>query len=660
MERMIKFLESLKMTIVGGIALVISLILLLTHTEVKVDPAWITVVISGLPLVYLALTRLIFQRWISSALLISIAMGACIYIGQLFAAGEVAFIMAIGALLEDYTVDRAKRGISKLISLAPEQGRRITKKNGKEQEEIVPIEQIRANDILRVLPGEKITVDGNIIYGNTSVDQSIMTGESMPIDKTVGDKVFCGTLNCYGSVDIQATKVGKDSSLQKMIDLVKEAENKKAPMQRIVDKWAEWLVPIALLIAIIGYFITGDLVKSVTVLVVFCPCALALATPVSIVAGIGQATKFGVLVKSGEALERMGKVNCITFDKTGTLTEGVLTVCDVRSFDKLLSEDDILHLTASVETRSEHPLGKAIVKHLLSKEKSSTVGTLFTEAIAPQGQPLKQGAKQNRTLHSSFFTLHSPSPLSIDNFRSFPGKGITAEIDGKTILCGKSTFLTENGIYIDDNVRTTLDKLRNEGKASVLTAVDGKCVGLLALSDVIRPTAKDMVAELNGMGVETVMLTGDNIQAANYLASQIGIKNIRAELLPSEKVTSVTDIQKDGKMVCMIGDGVNDAPALKTADVGVAMGSMGSDIAIDSADIALMGDDISKIPYLKRLSNAVIHSIKLNITISMCINFVAITLSLLGLLNPVTGALVHNAGSVLVVLNAALLYDRKI
>ncbi len=686
MLHIIHFLESLKMTILGGIALVISLILLLTHTSVTFDPAWITVVISGLPLVYLALTRLIFQRWISSALLISIAMGACIYIGQLFAAGEVAFIMAIGALLEDYTVDRAKRGISKLISLAPEQGRRIVKKNGKEQEEIVPIEQIRVNDILRVLPGEKITVDGNIIFGNTSVDQSIMTGESMPIDKTVGDKVFCGTLNCYGSVDIQATKVGKDSSLQKMIDLVKEAENKKAPMQRIVDKWAEWLVPIALLIAVVAYIFMGNLEKSVTVLVVFCPCALALATPVSIVAGIGQATKFGVLVKSGEALERMGKVNCITFDKTGTLTEGVLTVCDVRSFDKLLSEDDILRLTASVETRSEHPLGKAIVKHALAKQKLSTVGAQFTEAIAPQGRPLNQGAGQNPTLNSSLLTLNSASaassPLTPDsphpvrqvplrgdlgglgsdlvNFQMFPGKGISAEIDGKTILCGKSTFLTENGISIDDNVRTTLDKLRNEGKASVLTAVDGKCVGLLALSDVIRPTAKDMVAELDAMDVETVMLTGDNIQAANYLASQVGIKNIRAELLPSEKVTSVTDIQKGGKMVCMIGDGVNDAPALKTADVGVAMGSMGSDIAIDSADIALMGDDISKIPYLKRLSNAVIHSIKLNITISMCINFVAITLSLLGLLNPVTGALVHNAGSVLVVLNAALLYDRKI
>ncbi len=621
MKRIIKFLESLKMTIVGGVALVISLILWLADINVKFDPAWITVVISGLPLLYSAITRLIFQRWISSALLISVAMAACIYIGQLFAAGEVAFIMAIGGLLEDYTVARAKRGISKLISLAPDKGRRIVTKNGKEQEEIVPVEEIRVDDILRVLPGEKIAVDGNIIYGNTSVDQSVMTGESLPVDKSVGDTVFCGTVNCFGSVDIKATKVGRDSSLQKMIDLVKEAENNKAPLQRIVDKWAEWLVPIAMLIAIVGYFLIGDLSRAVTVLVVFCPCALVLATPVSIVAGIGQATKFGVLVKSGEALERMGKVDCIAFDKTGTLTKGVLTVCDVRTFDKIMSEAEVLLLTASVEARSEHPLGKAIVKHLLSTKKNV---------------------------------------LDTKNFRMFPGKGISAEVDGKTVLCGTSNFMAENRISLDDNMRLTLDKLRNEGKASVLTSVNGQCVGLLALSDEIRPTAKDMVTELNGMNVESVMLTGDNIQAASYLASQIGIKNIRAELLPSEKVSSVSDIQKSGKSVCMIGDGVNDAPALKTADVGVAMGSMGSDIAIDSADIALMGDDISKIPYLKRLSNAVRKSIKVNITLSMTINFIAITLSLLGLLNPVTGALVHNVGSVLVVLNAALLYDRKI
>ena len=621
MKRIIHFLEGLKMTIVGGIALAASLVLLLADIKVAFDPAWITVAICGIPLLYLAITRLIFQRWISSALLISIAMFACIYIGELFAAGEVAFIMAIGALLEEYTANRAKRGINKLISLAPEQGRRITVRDGQEVEETVPVAEIAVGDILRILPGERIAVDGEIVKGSTSIDQSVMTGESLPVDKTMGDSVFCGTMNCFGSVDILATKVGQDSSLQKMIALVKAAEDKKAPMQRIVDKWAAWLVPIALLIAIVAYFITGDLTRAVTVLVVFCPCALALATPVSVMAGIGQATKFGVLIKSGEALERMGKVNCITFDKTGTLTEGNLTVSDVVSFDGNTDEATLLHLTASAEARSEHPLGKAIVKYL--QEKNGMLA-------------------------------------NADSFNMLPGKGIRAEVDGRKVLCGKSAFLQENGITLTSEMETALEALRDEGKAVVLTAIDGKCAGLIALSDIIRPAAKEMIAELERIGVQSVVLTGDNRRAANFLAGQVGIHDIRAELLPSEKVDVISEFQEKGKTVCMIGDGVNDAPALKTAHVGVAMGSMGSDIAIESADIALMGDDITKIPYLKRLSNAVIRSIKVNITLSMAINFVAITLSVLGMLNPITGALVHNAGSVLVVLNAALLYDRKL
>ncbi len=616
-----KFFEGLRMTIVSGVALAVSLTLLLLKVHVVFDPAWITVVISGLPLLYLAITRLISQRWISSALLIVIAMFACLYIGQLFAAGEVAFIMAIGSLLEDYTVARAKRGISSLISLAPEEGRRITIDSSGEHEEIVPIDQIAKGDVLRVFPGERIAVDGLIVAGGTSVDQSIMTGESLPVDKTVGDNVFCGTMNCFGSVDIKATDVGQDSSLQKMINLVKEAENNKAPMQRIVDKWATWLVPIALAIAIVAYIVTGELVRGVTVMVVFCPCALALATPVSIVAGIGQATKFGVLVKSGEALERMGKVDCITFDKTGTLTLGKLTVNEIISFSTEYDTPELLRLTALVEARSEHPIGKAIVAQLKDSEK--TVG-------------------------------------EVENFSMTLGKGVRAEVDGKTILCGSSDFLVENNVALSEETKDVLSRLRGEGKAVVLTSVGGRCVGVFALNDVVRPTAKDMVAELTTMGVETAMLTGDNLQAATYFSSRVGIGRVFSELLPKDKVSAIVDLQRQGRSVCMVGDGVNDAPALKTANVGVAMGTIGSDIAIDSADIALMGDDISKIPYLKRLSNAVIRSIKLNITISMAINFVAITLSVLGLLNPVSGALVHNAGSVLVVLNAALLYDRKI
>jgi len=628
MKKIIDFLAGVPMTIVAGLFLVISLVLMLTGIECPVDPAWITIIISGIPMLYLALIRLFFQKWVSSALLISIAMIASIAIGEIFAAGEVAFIMAIGAILEDITIARAKKGLSKLIALAPIEGRKLTKKEGVFTEEMIPAEQIRVGDLLRVLPGEKIPVDGKIVTGNTSVDQSVMTGESLPVDKTIGEEVFCGTMNRFGSIDMEATSVGKDSSLQKLINMVKEAENKKAPMQRIVDKWAVWLVPIALLIAIGAFFVTWTLGydimvalnRGVTVLVVFCPCALALATPTSIMAAIGQATKHGVIIKSGEALEKMGKVDTIAFDKTGTLTYGKLEVSDIISFDDALNEDNLLALTASAEAKSEHPLGKAIVTYA----KKKNIGIVESE-----------------------------------NFQMIAGKGIYSEVSGEKLLCGSEKYLLSNEVLISDIIYSELERLRSQGKASILVAVSGICMGVVALSDVLRPTAKEMVERLSAMDTKTVLLTGDNKKTASYFADQVGITEVRAELLPEQKVENITFLQKEGNNVCMIGDGVNDAPALKTANVGVAMGSMGSDIAVEAADIALMSDDISKIPYLKRLSCSTLKTIKGNIVASMCINAVAVILSVLGFLNPITGALVHNAGSVLVVLNAALLYDRK-
>lgn len=628
LKRISELLSGFKMTIISGVFLVISLTLLLTGNKLPIDPAWITVIISGFPLLYSAITRLIYQKWISSALLISIAMIASISIGELFAAGEVAFIMAIGGILEERTIARAKKGLSKLIELAPVEGRKLVQKDGKLIEEIIPADQIKVGDLLRVLPGETIPVDGKIVSGNTSVDQSIMTGESLPIDKSVGEKVFCATMNCFGSIDMEATNVGEDSSLQKLINMVKEAENKKAPMQRIVDKWAVWLVPIALLIAIITFFATwrlgGDIMvalnRAVTVLIVFCPCALALATPTSIMAAIGQATKHGVIIKSGEALEKMGNVDTIAFDKTGTLTYGKLEVSDIISFNKDIKKIELLAISASAEAKSEHPLGKAIVSY--AKEKNLTL----TETT---------------------------------DFKMIAGMGIFAEVDGRNIYCGSEKFLLSNGITIHETINNTLEKLRKEGKASILVAEDGDCIGVIALSDMLRPTAKEMVKKLSDMGTQTVLLTGDNRMTADYFAKQVGITSVRAELLPEQKVSNITLLQNEGKNVCMIGDGVNDAPALKTANVGVAMGSMGSDIAVEAADIALMGDDISKIPYLKRLSRSTINTIKGNIIASMIINAVAVIMSVLGLLNPITGALVHNVGSVLVVLNAALLYDRN-
>ncbi len=607
------------MTIIAGIFLFIAVVFMIFRISVPIwlDPSWGAVIISGLPLVYLALIRLIREKWVSSALLITIAMVASLLIGELFAAGEVAWIMALGALLEDWTVERAKKGLKNLIDLTPQTARRVSDDGS---ETIVPIEEVSLQDRLRILPGEVVPVDGEIVEGTSSIDQSIMTGESLPIDKSIGDDVYCGTMNLYGAIDISATSLGENSSLQKLIDLVKEADNNQAPTQRIADKWATWLVPIALAIAIAAWLITGDIVRGVTVLVVFCPCALILATPTAIMGAIGQATKHGVLIKSGEALEKLGGLNTIAFDKTGTLTYGNLAVSDVISLDEDYTSEDVLLMTASAEKRSEHPLAKAIIENVENKSIK------IEEA---------------------------------HDFEMIPGKGIKACNSYGEIVCGNQKYMSELNIEESENLQSTLDTLRYEGKASIIVASNGKTTGVIGLSDMIREDAGDMIEALHKLDTETILLTGDHKETADYFASKVGIKDVRGELLPEDKLTAIEDIKKSGRQVCMIGDGVNDAPALKASDVSVAMGTMGSDVAIDAADVALLGDDIGKIPYLKRLSNSTLFTIRFNIALSMCINAVAIICSVLGLLNPVTGAIVHNAGSCLVVLNAALLYDRK-
>ncbi|MBR6633622.1 MAG: cation-translocating P-type ATPase [Clostridia bacterium] len=616
MKKIEEYFEGIRGTVISGVFLLLSLFIpkiFNVDVPVYLDPAWVSVIISGIPLITLAIRRVIKNKGISkisSALLISVAMISAIIIGDLFAAGEVAFIMAIGEILEDKTTERAKKGLKNLISLQPVQARRVTG-------ESVSVEQIQVGDLIRILPGEAIPVDGEIVSGETSVDQSVMTGESLPVDKAVGDSVFCGTVNRYGSIDIKATKVGEDSSLQKLIRMVREAEDKQAPMQRIADKWASWLVPLAMIIAIISGIVTKNVTVAVTVLVVFCPCALVLATPTAIMAAIGQATKHGIIIKSGSALEKMGKVDTITFDKTGTLTYGNLRVSEVIALDSEINSDALLSITASAESKSEHPLGKAITE--FAKEKGLNV-------------------------------------LESESFNMEAGKGITATISGIEVYCGSERFIKEKGFTLPLDEIT---RLRNEGKAIVITATKGKVIGVIALSDTIRDNASTSIGKLRQMGVDTVILTGDNKNTAIHFAKALKVSEVYSELLPEEKVNSILKLRQNGKTVCMVGDGINDAPALKIADVGIAMGTMGSDIAVESADIALVGDDVSKLPYLKRLSNATVNTIKFSISLSLFINLVAIVLSVINVLTPTTGALVHNAGSCFVVLIAALLYDRK-
>ncbi len=630
MKQRIMKLNSIPMLCISGIFLFVGFIteyilpLMNISFEFPVNPAWVSLIISGIPLAYLAIVNTLNKR-ITSPLLITIAMMAAVYIGDIFAAGEVAFIMATGELLEDRTVEKAKKGIEMLLNLVPAKGRVINKN----RETMVEAKDIKQNDILRVLPGESFPADGIIIEGSTTIDQSIMTGESLPVDKSVDDEVFAGTINRFGSVDMKVTKSFANSSLQKMIKLVEDADHQKAPTQKIVDKWAGYLVPLACIIAIITYLIFNfaldrpddALIRAVTILVVFCPCALALATPTSIMAAIGQATKNGVLIKSGEALERMGTVNTVCFDKTGTITHGKLVISDITTFD--YDESKLLSLLSSVESRSEHPIGKAVISY----------------------------AKANNI-----------NMLDLKHFNMNIGKGVVATVDGIQIFCGNEKLIEDTAkLSIESQVANTISSLRKQGKAVIIVANNEKVIGVIGLSDEIKDSSMTAISNLRLAGInKTVLLTGDNEKSANFIANKVAITDVKSSLLPEGKVKAIKELMQSGGNVCMVGDGVNDAPALKTSNVGIAMGTMGSDIAIDAADIAIMGDDITKISYIKKLSNATIFSIKFNITMSMLINFGAIILSVMGLLTPATGALVHNAGSVLVVLNAARLYDKKI
>ena len=484
----------------------------LRHWAEVFNPAWIPLVACGLPVFKEAVEAVVLERRIRAALLITSAMVACVCIGQLFAAGEVAFIMALGEKLENWTVNRARRGLNKLVALVPQVARKVItcpKCNAKGMFfKDVAVEDLAVGDPVEVLPGMAMPADGEVYDGETTVDQASLTGESLPVAKKAGDEVYSGTINQRGTIRFRVSKPAHDSSVQKLVRLVKEAESKKAPMQRVADKWAAILVPCSLGVAVLtflgAWLVLGDadvaLVRGVTVLVVFCPCALALATPTSVMAAIGQATKFGVIVKSGEALEKMGEVTVACFDKTGTLQ----------------------------------------------------------------------------------------------------------------------------------------------------------------LGDALRPGARETVAELKTLGVRSIMLSGDHEDIARKFAAEAGIDEVRAECRPEDKSKTVEELQAQGERVVMVGDGVNDSIALKVADVGVAMGGgMGTDIAQEAADVSLVTDDVTKVAYLKRLSCACVRLIKTNIAISMGINACAIACSAAGLLTPVTGALVHNLGSVLVVLNGALLYDRR-
>ena len=593
--------------VLGGISLIISLFDLV---PLPFDAAWIAIIFCGVPIIMEAVTGLVTAFDIKADVLVSLALIASVCIGEDFAAGEVAFIMQLGALLEDLTVAKARAGIERLVHLTPQTARVI--RDGREQ--VIPAGEVKVGDRIRVLPGETIAVDGEILSGQTSINQAVMTGESLPVDKAPGDPVSSGTVNQFGAFEMKATKVGEDSSIQRMIRLVQSADAGKARIVGLADRWATWIVVIALSAAGITWIATGEIIRAVTILVVFCPCALVLATPTAIMAAIGNATKHGFLVREGDALERLSAVAKITFDKTGTLTYGAPEVTAVKSVSDY-TEEEIYFFAAGAEQLSEHPLGKAVVR------------------------------------------CYGRKPPVCEDFRMRPGEGVTATVSGKVVKAGNLKLL--KGMTISRELAAGAGRYLNEGSTVIYVAVDDRPAGYLVLSDTVREESKDMIAKLDRIGVQPVLLTGDHKNAADAIASQLGIREVHAGCLPEDKLNHIGAYQERGEAVCMIGDGINDAPALKKADVGIAMGGVGSDIAVDAADIALVDDEIRELPHLLSLSRRMMTTIKVNLTFSMTLNFLAIALAITGLLGPVIGALVHNAGSVLVIINSALLLNWK-
>lgn len=619
MNKFIKNLDTeqkvtVALLLISGVALIFSLA---DIKIIKFDFAWIAVLLCGYPIIKGAVEGLIESFDIKADVLVSLALIAAVFIGEIFAAGEVAFIMALGALLEDITVSKARQGIENLIELTPSTAR-IVRGN---EDFFVRAEEVIVGDILRVLPGETIPVDGVIIDGNSSIDQSLMTGESIPVDKNINDEVMSGTVNQFGSFTMKALKVGENSSIQRMIKLVESADAGKAKIVRLTDKWATWVVVIALISAVGTWFFTGEVIRAVTILVVFCPCSLVLATPTAIMAAIGNVTKFGILVRKGESIEKLAKVTHIAFDKTGTLTYGRPTVVNLVNLTKDYSDEELLMMVASIESHSEHPLGKAI--------------SLYHKSI------------------------YAKTFEKVSDFKMLPGKGVFGTIRENRIFAGNKELLLENSIIISRDLLEKATAFIENGFTLVYLAVNEMAVGFIVLSDVLRKETIGTLKKINDFRINSILLTGDNEKTANYITKDLNISKVYSHCLPEDKLKIIEDYHGKNDLVCMIGDGVNDAPALKKSHVGIAMGNIGSDIAIDAADIVLVHDNIEALPHLFDISKATMKKINFNLSISMILNFLGIILAMKGLLSPIAGALVHNIGSILVVINSALLMRYK-
>lgn len=587
---------------VDTLLIIISTVSVITSFILSLDYiAWIAVVLCGIPIFKECMNGL-KEFDIKADLLVSIAIVASIIIGEVFAAGEIATIMAIGGFLEQYTVSKTRNRIEELINMTPQVATRIRNNN----EEKVPLENVQVGDILKILPGERIPVDGIIVSGETSIDPSSLTGEPLPVDKTASDAVYSGTINLYGSFTMKTTKISQESSLQKLIRLVESSKPENSKIVRTADRWTTLIIVIAFIAALLTYLFTFEITRSVTILVVFCPCALVLATPTAIMAAIGNLTKHGILVKDGESIEEMSRVSEIVFDKTGTLTYGTPKVVDIISDNP----EEMMYLLASLESKSEHPLAKAIVKHYNSNDLADVNG----------------------------FEMHI-------------GKGVSGTVNGSKIIAGTEKFLDEENIILKNN-----SELQN-GATAIYVAKDGEIIGQVHLADTIRGTSKQTISNLKRLRIKTTLLTGDNEKTAKYIAKQVKIRNVKFNCLPEDKTEYIKNEEILGHKVAMVGDGINDAPSLRKADVGIAIGDIGSDIIVDAANIALINGNIEDLPHLVNISRRTMRVINIGIAFALILNITAMALAILGILNPIEGALIHNIGSVAVIIYSSTLVN---
>ena len=583
------------------ILIIISIISIISSFILSLDYiSWIAVILCGIPIFKECIEGLIREFDIKADLLVTIAIIASIIIGEVFAAGEIATIMAIGGFLEEYTVSRTQGRIEELVKMTPQLATRI--RNG--AEERIYVERVKVGDILKVLPGEIIPTDGIITKGETSINQSTLTGESLPVDKKENDEVYSGTMNLYGSFTMKTTKISDDSSFQKLIKLVESSRPENAKIVRTADKWATMIVVIAFTAAVLTYLYTFEISRSVTILVVFCPCALVLATPTAIMAAIGNLTKYGILVKDGQCLEELAKVDELVFDKTGTLTKGMPEVVNINSDNP----KEMMHLLASLESESEHPLAKAIVRYCGNEDLAD-----------------------------------------VTDFRMHIGKGVSGSINGSRILAGNKRLMEA------ENISPISKSKPQNGEIQIFVAKDGEILGNVELADTLRRNSKRTITKLKGLQVKTTLLTGDNENTAKYIAEQVKVRNVKSNCLPEDKTEYIKREQVLGHRVAMIGDGINDAPSLRKANVGIAMGDIGSDISVEAADIALVHDNIEDIPHLIGIARRTIRIISIGIAFALALNIIAMALAIMGLLNPIEGALIHNIGSVAVIIYSSTL-----